>query len=315
MHINYIILAHTKPQQVARLLERLVTCDTRFYIHIDKEVDIYPFRKELGHIPNTFFLTGDQRVSSIWADISIVQATLYCMKQIMADKRKGYCVLISGQDYPIKSTAYIDTFFTRQYGINFIEGFPILPTDIHEQSTRRINRYKINLSKKREDYLMFPSIYDREFYKKKNFKEFLMVAKRKNIASCLAILPKTLIKRKFPSYLQPFKGSQWWALPIETIHFIDDFIQQHPGYLRYHRHTFAPDEIFFHSIIYSMFNKERIRDQVTYANWKLNKTGPLLLKEMNFSEIINAGGAKLFARKFDMDVDPKILDLIDRETL
>jgi hypothetical protein len=315
MEINYIILAHTKPQQVARMLERLATRDTHFYIHIDKDVDIRPFRKELAHIADTFFLTGDQRVSSIWADIGIVQATLYCLKQIVADNRKGYCVLMSGQDYPIKSTTYIDAFFTRQYGINFIEGFPILPYDNIEQCSRRINRYKINLSSTREDYLMFPSIYDGEFYKKKNFKELLMVAKRKNIGSCLAILPKTLIKRRFPSYIQPFKGSQWWALPIETIHLVDDFMQQHPGYLRYHRHTFAPDEIFFQSIVYSMFNKERIREHVTYANWKLNKTGPLLLKEMNYAEIANTDGTKLFARKFDVDVDSKILDLIDRETL
>lgn len=315
MEINYIILAHKGPQQLARMLEKLVAPETYFYIHIDKDVDIYPFRKELRHFRNTFFLTGDQRISAVWADVGIVLATLYCIKQIIADKRKGYCVLISGQDYPIKSAACIDEFFSRHYGTNFIEGHPIPPYDTIEHCSRRINRYKINLSKRREDYLIFPSVYDSEFYKKKNYQTFRVLAKRKSIGSCLTVLSKTLVKRKFPSYIQPYKGSQWWALPMETIHLIDDFLHRHPGYLRYHRYTFAPDEIFFQSIIFSMIDRESIHEDITYANWRLNKSGPLILKEMDLREIIENSSTKLFARKFDVDIDSKILDLIDRENL
>jgi hypothetical protein len=315
MEINYIILAHKGPQQVARMLEKLTTRDTYFYIHIDKDIDIWPFKKELGHFCNTFFLTGDQRIPALWGDFGMVQATLNCIKQIIADMRKGYCVLMSGQDYPIKSSAFINEFFCRHYGANFIQGYPILPTDCAEQGSRRINRYKINLSNSRNDYLMLPSIYDREFYRKFNFKAFLTLAKRNGIGSCLSLLPKTLMKRKFPSYIQPYKGSQWWALPIETICFILDFIQEHPDYPIYHRYTFAPDEIFFQSIIFSMIGKACIHDEVTYVDWPLNNHGPLILKEMNFRDMNANGHIKLFARKFDVTVDSKILDLIDRESL
>jgi hypothetical protein len=316
MEINYIILAHTKPQQVARMLERLVTRDTRFYIHIDKDVDICPFKKELGHFSNTFFLSGDQRIPGLWGDYGMVQATLNCIKQIVADKRKGYCVLMSGQDYPIKSTAYIHDFFSRAYGANFIQGFPIQSIGIAEQGTRRINRYKIKLSNGRDDYLVFPSVYDSEFYRKKNFKEFLILAKRKSIGSLMTLLPKTLIKRNFPTYIQPYKGSQWWALPMETIHFILDFIQEHPDYPAYHQYTFAPDEIFFQSIIFSLFSQARIRKEVTYVNWSsLNNVGPVILEEKDLGELMDNSGDKLFARKFDIEIDSHILDLIDRETL
>lgn len=315
MDINYIILAHKRPQQVARMLERLTSQHTRFYIHIDKDVEICPFKKELGNFSNTFFLTGDQRIPALWGDFGMVQATLNCMKQIIADKRKGYCVLMSGQDYPIKSTSFINDFFTRQYGTNFIQGHPILPTDCPEQGARRINRYKVNLSNSRNDYLIFPSIYDREFYGKFNFKSFLTLAKRGGIRPCLSLLPKTLMKRNFPSYIKPYKGSQWWALPMETLYFIIEFIREHPDYLAYHHYTFAPDEIFFQSIIFSMFANTRIREEVTYVNWPHNNSSPLILKEMNFGEIADEGYTKLFARKFDVDIDSKILDLIDRENL
>lgn len=315
MDINYIILAHKRPQQVARMLERLTSQQTRFYIHIDKDVEICPFKKELRNFSNTFFLTGDQRIPALWGDYGMVQATLNCMKQIIADKRKGYCVLMSGQDYPIKNTSFINDFFTRQYGTNFIQGHPILPSDCPEQGARRINRYKVNLSNSRNDYLIFPSIYDREFYRKFNFKSFLTLAKRGGIRPCLSLLPKTLMKRSFPSYVQPYKGSQWWALPMETIYFIIEFIRQHPDYPAYHRYTFAPDEIFFQSIIFSMFTNTRIHEEVTYVNWPHNNSSPLILKEMNFDEVLDEGYTKLFARKFDVEVDSKILDLIDRENL
>jgi len=170
-----------------------------------------------------FFLSDEKRISAVWADFGMVQATINCIQQIIADQRKGYCVLMSGQDYPIKSGAYIHEFLSRQYGINFIQGCPILPSECAEQGVRRINRYKINLSKTRNDILVFPSIFDKEFYGKLNFESFLYLAKRKSIVSCLEILPKTLKKRRFPSYIQPYKGSQWWALPIETNPFYPRF--------------------------------------------------------------------------------------------
>jgi hypothetical protein len=315
MEINYIILAHKGPLQIARLLEKLFTRESRFYIHIDKDVEIHPFRKELGHFCNVFFLSDEKRISAVWADFGMVQATINCIQQIIADQRKGYCVLMSGQDYPIKSGAYIHEFLSRQYGINFIQGCPILPSECAEQGVRRINRYKINLSNTRNDILVFPSIFDKEFYGKPNFKSFLTLAKRKSIVSCLEILPKTLKKRRFPSYIQPYKGSQWWALPIETIHFIDDFINGHPDYLAYHFYTFAPDEIFFQSIIHSMLDKVRIHEEVTYVSWPPDNYSPLLLKEIDFDEVMERGRDKLFARKFDIEIDSKILDLIDRENL
>lgn len=316
MEINYLVLAHKGPLQMARLLEKLVSPQSNFYIHIDKDVDICPFKKELGHYSNIFFLSGNQRISAVWADIGMVHATINCMRQVIEHQRTGYCVLISGQDYPIKDSQYRTEFLSKQYGINFIQGHPILPTGCPEHGSRRINRYKINLSKTRNDLLVFPSIYDREFYRKFTFKSFLTLAKRKNVKACLELIPKTLQKRRFPSYLRPWSGSQWWALPIETIYLIENFIKEHPDYLTYHQYTFAPDEIFFQSIIFSLVSSDLIREEITYVNWSQNTNGPLLLQEMNFEEIITQGANnKLFARKFDIDIDSRILDLIDRESL
>lgn len=301
---------------MARLMEKLVAPQSNFYIHIDRDVDICPFKKELGHYGNVFFLCGDQRISAVWADFGMVEATINCMRQVIAHQRTGYCVLISGQDYPIRDACYRNEFLSKQYGMNFIQGHPILPTGCPEHGSRRINRYKVNLSKTRNDLLVFPSVYDREFYGKPTIRSFLTLVKRKNIKACLELIPKTLQKRRFPAYLQPWSGSQWWALPIETICLIENFIREHPDYLDYHKYTFAPDEIFFQSIIFSLISSDLIQEEITYVNWSHNASAPLLLQEANFEEIIcQRGHSKLFARKFDIDIDSRILDLIDRESL
>ena len=64
-----------------------------------------------------------------------------------------------------------------------------------------------------------------------------------------------------------------------------------------------------------MLDKARIREEVTYVSWTSDDYRPLVLKEINFDEVMEKGRDKLFARKFDVEIDCRILDLIDRENL
>src|ERR1700728_2180849 len=105
--INFILLVHKDPDQVRRLVDRLSSDESYFYIHVDKDVDISLFKKELEGLENVYFLENEQREYGTWVDIGIVEATINALKQILKDKREGYCVLLSGQDYPIKSIGHI----------------------------------------------------------------------------------------------------------------------------------------------------------------------------------------------------------------
>ena len=126
---------------------------------------------------------------------------------------------------------------------------------------------------------------------------------------------KILKKRHFPKYLNPFGGSNWWAFPIETIHYINTFIKTHPDYLTYHKFTHCPDEIFFHSIIFSKYKSNKIEKSVTYVNWsRKNCSLPVTFTSEDYIELSNQK-EKLFARKFDKKIDTQILDKIDKELL
>ena len=86
---------------------------------------------------------------------------------------------------------------------------------------------------------------------------------------------------------------------------------------KYFKYTLIPDEFFFQSIVLKSCNNTfKIGDSLTYVNWK--KAGrklPVTFEFEDFEELNGVAENKLFARKFDIEIDSKILDLIDRNLL
>ena len=313
MEINYIILAHKNPDQLKKLVKKLGEPWVNFYIHINKKIEIGLFKSLLRGIQNVCFLEDEKRENTVWGDISIVKGTLNALEEIIADKRTGYCVLLSGQDYPLKSNKHISSFFLKNDNCHFINIFP-MPGKWKNEGDNRILKYKVNKSINRGHFLLLPSIYDFDFYKIETagkIKYLLKEGKWKEIS-------KIFKRRNFPNYVKPFGGSQWWAFPIRTINKILEFIKEHPEYLKYHKYTLIPDEIFFHSIIMYLNEKEpiKIAPSLTYANWK-RKSGPLpvTFRIEDFEELETASRKNLFARKFDIDIDESILNRIDDNLL
>ncbi len=317
MNINYIILAHKNPQQIQRLVNRLNTEDCSFYIHIDKGVDISPFITALKTHKNVLYLNNKLREYGTWGDIGIVKATIAILSQIVKDKRNGYCVLLSGQDYPLKNNEFINDFLSINYSANFMDIFP-LPYKRGwgpDGGLNRLNQYKINISTQRMDFIQLPSIFEKSFYKKQSIGKLKKLLKSKQFSG----LSKLFLKRRLPKNLKPYGGSQWWALPIETVKEILNFINSNPKYLSFHEDTLLPDEIFFHTIL--MFIKEKnenvmIKASITYVNWERKKSSlPVTFTKDDMVELKIKSENKLFARKFDNDLDSAILDLIDDELL
>lgn len=304
---NYIILAHKNPKQVKRLVERLNDDETYFYIHVDKNVDIKPFEAEF-FLDNVFF--SHNRESSTWGDIGAVLATINCLKQVMKDKREGYCLLLSGQDYPIKTNSSINSFLTDNYGSDFIQILPVEDAWPYEEWSKRLLKYKFNLSNKRDDFLLIPSLFSNEFFLKDNLKKVKELIKRKNIN-----VMNIVGKRKAPDSIRPYGGSQWWALTIETVAKILCFVNENNRFIRYHRFTLLSDEIFFQSILAHLCKKDPeiiIKPSITYVNWiRKNVTLPVIFTSSDIDELINQPKGMLFARKFDLEIDELILNHLD----
>ncbi len=311
MEISYIILAHKNPGQLTRLVNKLATEESFFYIHVDKNVPADQFLSAVGGKSNVCFIM--KREAGTWGDVGIVKATIHALTKIVEDKRRGYCVLMSGQDYPIKSNDTIQSFFKKNDGLNFIESFALPDNKWDNGGRERMEFYKYNLTQNRSNYILIPSFLSGEFCKeiKGNCTNILRLIKR-------GIWPTAIVRRrKFPDYLQPHGGAQWWAITTDVAVGVVQFVNQHPDYLVYHKYSLLPDEFFFQSILQhlALSANFKIKPTITYTNWdKPNVPHPVTFTAADFDELKNQPLEMLFARKFDTVVDEIILDFIDSIT-
>ncbi|RDV10666.1 hypothetical protein DXT99_26255 [Pontibacter diazotrophicus] len=309
MDINYIILAHRLPEQLHRLINKLDAANCSFYIHINKAIDIAPFKEYFLNRYNIYFISDDKRESISWGDLTLVKATIKILEQIVLDNRNGYCVLLSGQDYPIKSNDFINDYLNKNASINFISTFPFPAECWPEGGMPRLQNYKINRSCAYKDYVMLPSIYDCTFYNPRILMKIFSLI----IIGKYEFIYKIIKRRTYPSYLKPYGGDFWWALPIRTIRKILSFLYKNKDYIKYHEDSLLPDETFFHSIIMNLFETNeisKIKPSLTFVKWASHKdSSPVTFTVKNLNEVVREN--KLFARKFDMNVDESVLDVID----
>jgi hypothetical protein len=308
--INYIILVHENPLQLIRLINKLSDNQVNFYIHVDKLVDSRPFIEAAKGLKNIHFISNQKREEGIWCGIGLIKATINTLKLIVKEGRKGYCILLSGQDYPIKNNNYIKAYLSENYGKNFIETFNI-PTDnwLHN-GMDRINNYKFNLSNKRGHFVIIPTIYQFEFYSLRTFKSILKLI----LNNKFLLIYKLFIKRKHPNNTSPKGGSAFWGLPIETVNNVILFLEKNPELLSYHKFTFIPDELFFQTIVAHLNEKttELMANSLTFVDWEREDSiGAPNLSIEHYNKIINQPDSILFARKFEYENDSKILLKLD----
>tara|TARA_R110000737_G_scaffold352505_2_gene398802 strand:+ start:974 stop:1906 length:933 start_codon:yes stop_codon:yes gene_type:complete len=287
--------------------------NTYFYIHIDLKCDIKDYQEKFD-LPNVFFLKTREQCA--WGDISLVDATIHGMRAVLKDKRKGYCIFISGQDYPIKNNTAINDYLKINAGFDFIDLKPINKLWNNNRMRCSMNFYKFNLSNTRNDLVLIPSIFCKEFYSMYTLKQVWRVIKK-----VWRVIKKgdwgiiNIIKpRNFPNYFTPFAGSQWWALTTSTIEKVLSFLEADNRYMQYHRFSFCADEFLFHSIINYLCEKGQVKlkTNLTFVNWdEVYTKSPQIIKANDLEKIKRMPTHKLFARKFDMSVDENIFDQID----
>lgn len=104
--ICFLILAHTRPEQLKRLIEALSFEHFDIYVHIDKKSNLNDFLH-----PNACF--SEDRESISWGGFPMVQATLSLLNLSRDKGEYQYYCLLSGMDYPIKSNTEIYARLTK----------------------------------------------------------------------------------------------------------------------------------------------------------------------------------------------------------
>ncbi|WP_158798356.1 beta-1,6-N-acetylglucosaminyltransferase [Pedobacter sp. L105] len=276
MKIACLIVTYTSAAQTRRMIEMLNNGQFDFYIHLDKKVDIAT-HKDLFNIPNVYFITD--RVDVQWAAYSTVQAAFNGIKQIIASNiTYDYINLITGQDYPIKSAAYIQNFLSANIGKQFIE-YKNFDTD-WEEAKARIEKY--------------------------HFTNLHLVGKHR--------LEKVVNfftgKRKPPIKLNFYGVSTFWTLSPECALYVVNYVEKNSALKSFLKYTWGSDEFIFQTVLMNSPYKDVIvNNNYRYVDWSAGGARPKFLKSEDFEKIIASDA--FFGRKFNIDIDSDILDKID----
>lgn len=305
---NYLILAHKNPIQLKQTIAQLDDTDSFFFIHIDLNANIEPFREFITG-ENVIFI--EKREKCLWGDFSIVKATIHLIEAVVNHNKGGFSILMSGQDYPIKSKTDINSFLKQYSDYNFIECIPIEQKWNKKMVQDKVWHYHIIHSSKRSDSNSYaPFLHTDCKQKIRTLAHF--VKGRLSYENLLKIL--RFPKRK-PFFDRLYAGSQWWAFNEVTLRKIHHFIKEnHFDLENYFKYTSAPDEIFFQSIIMYLQQSDpniQTKPSLTYVNWERKGCQlPVTFQSTDFEEITKQTNS-LFARKFDFDVDTEIIRLIN----
>lgn len=141
MTIAYIISAYQLPGQLARLVARLQGPGCVFFVHVDLNAppDMFdPIATSLGRHENVHLLT---RHACPWGGFGHVQATLKGLARVVESPTPAdYVVLLTGQDYPIKSNARIEAFLEQQAGRSFMNHQPLPVAGLPDGGYARLRR-------------------------------------------------------------------------------------------------------------------------------------------------------------------------------
>lgn len=302
MQKNYLILAHKNPLQLGRMIERLDDGASKFFIHLDAKTPIEPFAACLEGAHIRFI---EPRERCVWGDFSIVRATIHLMEA--ASKEQGVFILMSGQDYPIESQGYINAFLESNKDFDFIEIEPLEEKWKPKMVKDKLEHYHILHSEERGNSNCYAPFRHCSVFQKLRTLIHLLKGRlsRKNFR-LLCSLPK-----RVAPFERQYAGSQFWAFSERTFYAVLHYIREHKAALEeYYKYTSSSDEIYFHSVLMDLVAKDstiKLKDPITYVNY-FRKNNVFVTED--FDKLTSEKG-KLFARKFDTDIDIEILNKLD----
>lgn len=215
------------------MLARLVAAlgDRRIVVHVDADADLAPFAAIDG-----IRLVPD-RVSVNWGGFSVVDATLRLLRDCLdelGDERDASIVLLSGSDYPVRPTAEFEQYLRTVPWSEHVRAVAVGGDD----------RFLTNRIRRRW-------FFDAIRPGRSGWRRKANASVRRTLALVLPRRP-----RRAYAALRPAVSSQWIVLSRDCL---DDLMPQalDPGFQRLFRHTFAPDELFFATLVHSSRWAER----------------------------------------------------------
>lgn len=310
--IAVLIICHKNPEQVKRLLGAMNHPQIDFYLHLDKKMEIseeqLKLLKQKGRICS-------KRISCYLADWSLCEAELLLLTEAQKIGYRYY-ILLSGQDYPIKPVRDFVSLLYKTYPKPYIHTIRQTDGNWVKAAFSHTRTYCYSKEIVRRIYRIASSIG---------------INKVRGLNRLLGIVdsvstfwgPSVYEDLRKHAAVEVYGGSQWWALPDIAVNELLNDIVAHPNVVKWLRCSIAPDETFFQTMVMRTsvanlvdVNRDPVQGEMTYANFvsprnKVKNCHPYIITEEDWYWLKER--PEYFARKFDVDISTKILDVLDRE--
>ena len=270
--IAYIVSAYRLPGQLERLLRRLAAPGVSFAVHVDRKTRraVYEEMVERTEDLEVVFLP---RHRSHWGGFGHVRATVKGIDHLFENRVPfDYAVLLTGQDYPLRSPRAIADFLGAAAGRSFMNHWPLPYAPWGDRGG--LDRI--------EDW-------------------HVITYRRLHLA-----LP---LRRRLPLGLDPYGGGAYWCFARTLVEHVQRFVRANPEYVRFFEHVFVPDELFFQTIVMNSPLRDSVEnDNLRYLDWS-REPAPAVLGRDDLPALLSS--SKLYARKFDETIDSEVLDMLD----
>jgi hypothetical protein len=270
-----LVMAHSNEELLRNLLQKLRHPQVFIAVHIDKKSEaLFENLKDVDHIRLV-----QNRVDVKWAHLTQVEATLSSYRELRATGiSMDHFLVISGQDYPVRSMQSIVDFLANHKGKSFLGR-----GEISKQGwAAAMKRYRYHY------YIPAEKLWR-------------------------GIMMLTRIHRKLPFGLKPWGGPQWINMTQQHLDYIVEYGEQHPKLYRYMKTVRFPEEMFFQTLIMnSRYKDDCINNDLRFIKWIAGKSNPEILTIEDYDDVVSAKD-KFFARKFDLKHSASLIKKIEHD--
>lgn len=272
----YLILCHNRPWQVNAISAYLAAQGHDVFIHVDASSAVDSEINTSDHVHLV-----SERVAVKWGSFYMIAAEMACVRAALATGKKyRYIHLISGQCLPAASYSKTEEILNQAYAENkqFIN---CSPEPITKGWGRKGLLYRIAVW-----YPQF--MVDRTSKWHHVFRKWMKLWRFTGIR-----------RWSWKKYAPFHAGSQWWSLTYECLCDVVRYIDDHPDYYNFFRHTFCPDEMFFQTTIKKLPYCENFAGHnMRFMIWRRSMS-PADLVPDEWPQVWASGC--LFSRKFAME--------------
>lgn len=285
-----LVIAHKNSYVLEKNLKLLDSPYIDIFIHVDEKCLNFDFEHYKKILKYSKLIYVKPRIKVYWAGYSQVQVELILLEFAQKYGNYSYYHLISGQDLLIKPVKDFIDFFTNSNKL-FLDSREISRTNNWSKKVY----YRVSVKHIFINYVRCPNKLIQ--YSARFFNKFYA---NLQVRMGIDLIKKNQITLRY--------GSQWFSLPSDCVSYI---LSKKNEINKNYKNSWLIDEIFIQSTVaensklqarLALSNKREIR-------WLGEKEAhPYVWRKKDFNKLMNSEA--FFARKFDENVDKKIIDEI-----